>query len=135
MAGVGEWRLRIFDSHLDRFADIFQADVAHERSGKQPGFAENLETVADAEDESASVGELTNGFHDRRKLRDSASAEVIAKGKASRNDDGIAVLQVVRVVPEKSYGLLSDMLDRPESIVVAVGTGENYDAKFHGASC
>jgi hypothetical protein len=27
------------------------------------------------------------------------------------------------------------MLDRPESIVVAVGTGENYDAKFHGASC
>jgi hypothetical protein len=34
-------------------------------------------------------------------------------------------------VPEKSYGLPGNVLDRPESIVVAVGTGEDYDAKFH----
>jgi hypothetical protein len=37
----------------------------------------------------------------------------------------------VRVVPEESYGLLGNLLDGPESIVVAVRSGENYDAKFH----
>jgi hypothetical protein len=37
-------------------------------------------------------------------------------------------------MPQKSYWLLNDMLDRPESIVVAVGTRENDDAKLHGFS-
>jgi hypothetical protein len=37
----------------------------------------------------------------------------------------------VRVVPEESYGLLGDLLDGPESIVIAVRSGKNNDAKFH----
>jgi hypothetical protein len=34
-------------------------------------------------------------------------------------------------VPEESDGLLSNLLDRPEGIVIAVGTGKDDDAEFH----
>jgi hypothetical protein len=34
-------------------------------------------------------------------------------------------------VPEESDGLLGHLLDGPEGIVIAVGTGEDYDAEFH----
>jgi hypothetical protein len=37
----------------------------------------------------------------------------------------------MRIVPEKSYGLPGNLLDGPESIMIAVRSGENNDAKFH----
>jgi hypothetical protein len=40
----------------------------------------------------------------------------------------------VRIVPEKSNGLLSHRLDGPIRVVIAVGAGENENAKFHGFS-
>src|SRR5258708_37084990 len=42
----------VFDSYLHRLADIFQSDVAHQRSGQQSSLAQNLEAVADTEDDS-----------------------------------------------------------------------------------
>ncbi len=131
LAGIRERRVVVFHSYLYRLANILQSDVAHEGAGEKPGFTQNLEAVADAEDEAAGVGELAHGFHDGRELGDGAGAEVVAIGEAPGNDDGIAVLEIVRVVPEESYGLFGDVLDAPESIVIAVGTGENYDAEFH----
>src|SRR6266446_10802467 len=130
-ARVRKRGLVVFDSHLHRFANIFQSDVAHQRSGQQSRLAQNLEAVADAEHQSAAGRELANGFHDRRELGDGAGAKVVAEGEASGDDDGVAVLEVVRVVPQECYGLLRDLLDGPESIVIAVRSGENNDAKFH----
>ncbi len=105
-ARVRERGLVVFDSHLHGLADIFQSDVAHQRSGQQSRLAQNLEAVADAKDQSAAVGEFADGFHHGGELRDGAGAEVVAEGETSGNDDGVAVLEVVRVVPEESYGLL-----------------------------
>src|SRR6266446_9945197 len=119
-ARVRKRGLVVFDSHLHRFADIFQSDVAHQRSGQQSRLTQNLEAVADAEDQSAAVGELTDRFHHGRELSDGASAEVVAEGEASGDDDGVAVLEVVRVMPEESYGLPGNLLDGPEGIVIAV---------------
>src|SRR5260370_119649 len=107
------------------------ADVASQRSGQQSRLTQNLEAVADAEDQSAPGGELADGVHHWGELGDGAGAEIVTEGETSGDDDGVAVLEVVRVVPEKSYGLLGDLLDGPESIVIAVRSGENYDAKFH----
>src|SRR3984893_6928652 len=121
----------VFDFHLHRLADIFQSDVAHQRSRQQSRLTQNLEAVADAEDQSASGGELADGVHHWGELGDGAGAEIVTEGETSGDDDGVAVLEVVRVVPEKSYGLLGDLLDGPESIVIAVRSGENNDAKFH----
>src|SRR5208282_2346961 len=132
-AGVGKRSLIVFDSHLHRLADIFQSDVAHQRSGKQSRLAQNLETVADTEDQPAAGGKLAHRFHDWRKLRNRPGAEIVAVSEATRHNDHIAVLQIVRIVPEERCRLIGHVLGGPESIVVAVRSGENYDAKFHGS--
>jgi len=123
-ARVRERRLVVFDSHLHRLADIFQSDVAHQSSGEQSRFAQNLEAVTDAEDEPAAVGEFADGFHHRGELGDGAGTEVVAEGEAAGDDDGVAILEVVRVVPKERYGLLRDLLDGPEGIMVTVRSGE-----------
>src|SRR5258707_9157849 len=130
-ASVGKRSVVVFDSYLHRFADIFQSDVAHQRSGQQSGLTQNLEAVADTEDDSATGREFADGFHHGRELGDGTGAEVVTESKASGDDDGVAVLEVVRVVPEKRHRLPGDLLDGPKSIVIAVRSGEDYDAKFH----
>jgi hypothetical protein len=34
-------------------------------------------------------------------------------------------------MPQERHRLLGNVLDRPEGIVIAVGTGKDDDAKFH----
>src|SRR5215467_11185398 len=41
-AGVGKRRVCVFNPHINRFTDILQSRVAHERSGEQSGFAKDL---------------------------------------------------------------------------------------------
>jgi hypothetical protein len=131
-AGVGERRGCVFGSNVNRLADIFQAGIAQKRSGQEAGFAENLETVADSEDEPAAIGKAAHGFHDRREFCDCAGAQVIAESKPSGNDDGIGILQVMRFVPEESNRLFGYLLNGPERVVIAVGAGKDDDAEFHG---
>jgi hypothetical protein len=49
----------------------------------------------------------------------------------ARHNDHIAILQIVRVMPEKCRLLLGHVLGGPKRIVVAIRSGKNYDAKFH----
>jgi len=53
-----ERRIRSFGAQRDFAADEFQILIAQKRSGEEPGFNENLEAVADAENETALRGEL-----------------------------------------------------------------------------
>src|ERR1019366_5560466 len=130
-ARIRERRLIVFHSYVHRLANIFQADIPHESSRQQSRFTQDLEAVADAQHQAALVGEFADGLHDRGELGDGAGAEVVAVSEPSWHDDGVAVLKVLGVVPKESYGLLRDLLDGPEGIVIAVGTGENNDAEFH----
>src|SRR5207245_5554919 len=93
---------------------------------------QNLEPVPHPQHDPATVGELLYRLHHRRKLRNRARAQVVPKRKTARHDDGIAVFQVMRFMPEKAHRLLGHLLDGPVSVVIAVGSGENDDAKFHG---
>jgi hypothetical protein len=77
------------------------------------------------------VGKLADGIHHGRELGNGASAQVIAEGEAAGNYDDIAILQVVRFMPEECSLLIHHVLGGPEGIVIAVGSGENYDAEFH----
>ena len=131
-AGLGEWGGRIFDANMNRLANIFEAAVAKERSGQEAGFAKNLEAVADSEHEAAAVGKAADRFHDGREFCDGAGAQVIAEGKASGDDDGVAIFKIVRFVPEKSNRLFGYLLDGPERVAIAVGAGEDDYAEFHG---
>ncbi len=78
LAGVGEGAVGGFDAEGDFFADEAEAAVADESAGEESGFDEDLEAVADAEDEPAGAGEVFHRGHDGRELGDGAAAEVVA---------------------------------------------------------
>ena len=63
--------------------------------------------------------------------RDGAGAQVVAVAEPARQDDDVAALQVVVLVPQQ-HGLFAERLDdRLEGVVVAVRAGEGDDAELH----
>ena len=65
-------------------------------------------------------GKLAHRLHYGRELGNGAGAKVVAKGEASGDDDGIAVLEVLGMVPKERGFLLGHVLDGPEGIMIAV---------------
>src|SRR5467141_2784501 len=65
LRSIGKRRVRLFNANVNVPADESQAAIAHHRARKQPRFAENLEAVANAEDQAATACKLLNGLHDR----------------------------------------------------------------------
>src|SRR5258708_423997 len=128
---VGEWSRRILHSHLHRLANVFQSGVAHQRSGQKPRLAQDLKAVADSQHQSSAVRKAPHRFHHGRELGNRASPQIVAVRKTSGDDDGVAVLQIMRLVPQESHRLPDNLLNGPESIVIAVGTGKDDDAEFH----
>ena len=117
---MGEGGVGGLGAQVDLLADVLLAGVAHERAGQKAGFAEDLEAVADAEDEAVVGGELLDRLHDGGKAGDGSGAEVIAVGKTAGNEDGVAALKVGGGVPEKGDGFAGDGGDDVVGIVVAV---------------
>ncbi len=70
-------------------ADEFQVGVAHQDARQQPGFAQDLEAVADAQHQSAARRMGPHRIHDRRPARDGAAAQIIAIGKAAGQHDEV----------------------------------------------
>jgi len=132
LCGVGEWRVGVLNADVDVAANEAEAGVAHHGAREKAGFEEDLETVADAEDEAAAAREFGDGVQDGRKAGDGASAEIVAVGKTAREDEGVATVEVFGLVPDEFDGLLEDVADGVEGVVVAVGPGKNYDSEFHG---
>src|SRR5579859_4981048 len=116
---------------MDLFADVFQSGVAHQRTGKQPTLAKDLESVTDADDQTAAVGEFLHILHDGRKLGDGAGAQVVAVGESTGNDDGVTTLEVGGLMPQHRSFFAGRMRDREFTIVVAIRTGKSDDAELH----
>ena len=101
-------------------ADVAVAGVAHEGAGQESGFGEDLEAVADAEDEAAGCGETLDGLHDGSEGGEGSGAEVVAVGEASGDEDGVAVLERGGGVPEEGGLGAEDVGDDVVGVVVAV---------------
>ena len=112
-------------------ADKAQAGIAHQRAGKQSRFAEDLEAIADAQDQAAGTGKSIEGPHDRRKTGDGAGAEIIAIRKAAGQDDRIEAGEIFGLVPDEFDRLPQDAADGVESVVIAIGTGKDDNTNFH----
>jgi hypothetical protein len=134
LRGVGEGGVGVFYADMHVAADEAEAGVAHHGAGEEASFEEDLETVADAEDEAAGLGEFGDGVHDGRKAGDGAGAEIVAVGEAAGEDDGVAIVEVFGLVPDEFDGLFEDVTDGVEGVVIAVGPGKDYDSEFHGTS-
>ena len=89
VGGAGEGRVGGFGAQVDVAADELEAAIADQRAGEQSGFDQDLEAVADAQDEAALGGEAADGAHDGGELGDGAAAEVVAVGEAAGEDDGV----------------------------------------------
>jgi hypothetical protein len=74
---------------------------------------------------------LHDFLHDRTEARDGAGPQIVAVAEPARQDDDVAPLQVVILVPQQ-HGLLAESLDdRLQRVVVAVRAGEGDDAELH----
>src|SRR6266568_5351355 len=116
---------------MNGLADVFQPHIAGESSRQQSRFAENLEAIADSQYQASAIGKLPHRLHHGRKFGNRPGAQIVAVRETSGHDDGVAILQIMGVVPKKRDRLLSHILDRPVGIMIAIGSGENDDAKFH----
>jgi hypothetical protein len=130
---VGEGGVGVFDADVHVAADEAETGVAHHGAGEEAGFKQDLETVADAQDEAAVFGELGDGIHYGRKTGDGAGAEIVTIGEATGEDDGVRIVEVFGLVPDKFDGLLEDVADGVEGVVVTVGPGKDYDSEFQCA--
>jgi hypothetical protein len=131
MARTGEGSFGVLNAHLYRFADVLQPDIPHQCSRQQAGLAQDLEAITDSDHQSAAFGEFLNRLHHGRELGYGAGAQVVAISKPAGDDDRVAVLQIMRIMPQECDRLPGHILDRPVRIMVTVGAGENDDAKFH----
>ncbi len=93
-----------FGAEGDVFADELEVLIAEQRAGQQAGFDQNLEAVADAEDEPAIGREFFDGLHDGGEARDGAAAKVVAVGEAAGEDNGVDIVEGGGIVPDE-FGL------------------------------
>ena len=89
--------------------------------------AQDLETVADAQDGQASSGFAHDFTHDGSGRRDRTAAQVVAVGEAAGDDDRVDAVQVGVLVPQ-GHGLRTGGLNRAGGIAVVEGAGEGDDS-------
>src|SRR5688572_27239511 len=105
-----------------------EVDVAAHGARQQPRLEQDLEAVADPQDEPAGIGVALHRGDDRRPCRHHAGADVVAVGEAAGQHDELAPLQRRLVVPEEGGRLPEDVLPDVVDVVIAVAAGEDDDA-------
>ncbi len=131
LRGTGKRSVRIFDADVHLAAKKAQVLVAHHGARKQAALEKNLESVADAEDESAGARKTRHRAHHRRKLGDGAGAQIVAERKAAGKDDHIETGDLLGLMPDEFDRLTEDGRDGMKGVVVAIRSGKLDYAKFH----
>src|SRR5208282_4577843 len=129
-----ERSVRALHADVNLAAEKAQLLVAHHRARKKARLEKNLKSVADAEHESARARETLDGPHHRREARDRAGAKIIPKREPAGKNDCVEPRNLLRLVPDKFYGLADDRTDRVVRVIVAIRSRKLHDAKLHFAS-
>jgi hypothetical protein len=107
-----------------------QIAIAHERAGQQVRFAQNLETVADAQHKLAALRCFDDRFHHWRKSRDRSAPQVIPVRETTGQDNQIVLGDGVVLVPDV-FGCYPQVSEREEAILVTIRAWETNDSGFH----
>ena len=99
--------------------------------GSRPALAESLEAVADAHHGASFRGGGLHRVHHGREAGDGAGAQVVAVGKATRQDDGLGGAERGLLVPDVLDFLAEHVLEDVVGVLVAVGTGKADDSPAH----
>src|SRR6266436_2203095 len=130
-SGIAERRICLLHTDVNMAADETQAAVAHHRAGQQARLQQNLKAVADSQHHPAALRELADRLHYRREPRNRSGTQIVPISEAARQDNGVAIGKVLRLVPDELYGLLEDVADGVKRVVIAVGARKNNYSKFH----
>lgn len=128
---VGEGGVRVFDAEGNLFADEMEVAVADKGAGEEAGFAEDLESVADAEDQFARFGGGSDGRHDGGETGNGAAAQVVSVGKSARENDGIEAVGGGFFVPEVVCGDALEGAEGEQAILIAIGARELKNSEAH----
>ncbi len=128
---AAEGQVVAFDAEGRSIADEVQSGIAGEGSGEESSLGQDLEAVADAEDGFTGVGMVDSGAQGGGEAGDRTAAQVVAVAKSAGNDDDIDVTEIAVLVPDHLGGLAEEALGDPLDVAIAVGAGEDDDAKFH----
>jgi hypothetical protein len=115
-------------------ADEAHDRVAQHRPWQQPGLQQDLEAVADADDQPASGREVPDRLHHRGEAGDGPAAQVVAVGEPAGQDEAVVTGQVGVLVPDVPYRLLEHFFYNMKAVQLAVGTGKNHNPEIHFTS-
>ena len=127
---AGEGGFPVRGLQKDLLTVELQVTVADQDAGEEAGFAEDLETVANADHQATLVGELPDGLHDWTEPGDGPAAQVISVTKPTGHDHRIHRAERGVLVPDK-VGVMAQHTDRMDAVLVTVGGGELKNGKIH----
>ena len=104
----------------------------HQGSGQQAAFAQDLKAVTNTQDEPAVRREALDCLHHRGEASDSPAAQVVSVRKPARQYHGIDISQFLGIVPNKLCLMAEVLRHSVKSVVIAVASGEDDNADFHG---
>jgi hypothetical protein len=112
--------------------DELERRVCPEHARKKPGLAEDLEAVADPEDESTLRRESAHGLHSGREPGDRAAAQIVAVRKPAGENHRVHLGERLFRVPDEAY-VGAERRERPGRIAVVVRAreDENRDPRRH----
>src|SRR6266542_4813993 len=123
-------RLAVLDSQEDVAADVTQAAVDANRAGQEPRLEQHLESVADAQDRTAGLGEPRDDVHHRREPRERSRPQVVAIGEPSRQDHRVGALELGILVPHVLGLAAQQVLGNLITVRVAVVARKHDDAEL-----
>ncbi len=112
-------------------ANELQIGVAHQGARQKPAFCQNLEPVANAQNQSAIRREALDGVHHGRKLGDGAAPQIVAVCEPARQNHRVHISQRRRFMPDEFSLLMQILADRIPGVMVAITAGEDNDTDFH----
>ena len=127
-----EWGLGALHDQLHLAADEAERFVRQQRPGKQAGFAEDLEPVADPEHGPSGLGVFRHGLHRRREAGDRARTQVVTVRKPARDDHDVDPLERGVRVPDQPR--VPEAPARQHRVAVVARAWELDHAESHAPS-
>jgi hypothetical protein len=129
---VRKWRVIYLNARSDHVTNKPKRAVSHQRARQKTGFTQDLKPVARPEHELAGARVANHCFHYGRKPRDGSTAKVVAVCESAGQHDGIEIIERSFLVPNV-FGLQAiKPINRPDTVLVAIGTGKLNDGELHG---
>src|SRR5215210_6460559 len=119
------------DPKMNGCADELQRRVSEQSARKESGLAGDLKAIAESHHRRPALRVLDDLLHHRAEPRDRAGAEIVAVAESAGEDDDIAPLQVVILVPEVDRLLTESLDDCLVRVEVTVRAREGHDAELH----